>query len=77
VPVKLRLDIRSDLAGVMAGPIPVVLDDRLVGSLNFRDQPQGWRRANGDGRRLERDGRECAGSADGQAARFAAAMAGR
>jgi hypothetical protein len=35
VPVKLRLDVRSELAGVMAGPTPVLLDDRLISSLNF------------------------------------------
>jgi Carboxypeptidase regulatory-like domain/TonB-dependent Receptor Plug Domain len=35
VPVKLRLDVRTELAGVMAGPTPIVLDDRLMGSLNF------------------------------------------
>jgi len=63
VPVKLRLDIRSDLAGVMAGPIPVVLDDRLVGSLNFAIS-----RKDGGARTVtagdsKRDGRECAGSA--------------
>jgi hypothetical protein len=35
VPLKLRLDVRSDAAGVMAGPTPIVLDDRLIGNLNF------------------------------------------
>lgn len=35
VPVKLRLDVRTDLAGVMAGPTPTILDDRLMVSLNF------------------------------------------
>jgi Carboxypeptidase regulatory-like domain/TonB-dependent Receptor Plug Domain len=35
VPVKLRLDVRTDLTGVMAGPTPIVLDDRLIASLNF------------------------------------------
>lgn len=35
VPVKLRLDVRSELAGVLAGPSPIALDDRLISNLNF------------------------------------------
>ena len=35
VPLKLRLDVRTELAGVMAGPAPIVLDDRLISSINF------------------------------------------
>jgi len=35
VPLKLRLDVRSDAAGVMAGPTPIVIDDRLIASMNF------------------------------------------